>query len=222
MVVLAQEYIALESDEWRPYVYMKKGEPTGVVFETVKAVFERADVAYEFNIKPWARVYRNGLSTKNYFISGIGRTPEREDLFQWIGPITKVVDVHFYKLKENPIQINNIEEAKKYITGVVRGSYFQNFIDSHFAPNQRQLVSTHDQLLKMLVLKRLDYVLLEERRVLNISDKLGIDPNIFEKSLFVFSVQSYLASSLNTEDELVSKLRKSYAELIDENLITLH
>jgi polar amino acid transport system substrate-binding protein len=222
MDVTAEEPVDLEISEWRPYAYLEKNEPTGLAYEIVKAVFERADIAYEFRIKPWARVYKNGLNKKNYFILGLGRTLDREELFQWIAPITKRVNIHFYKLKNNPIQINNIEEAKKYLTGVERGSYYQDFIDAQFSLNKRHLLITPEQLLRMLILKRVDFILLEEARVLSISKNLGVDPNLFEKSLFAFGVQNYLVASLNTEDALVGKLKKAYAELKEENLINLH
>lgn len=219
--IYAKNIVTLDSSEWKPYVYMEDNVPRGFVYEIVKDIFERANVDYVFNIKPWARVYKNGLNTKNYVITGIGRTVERENLFQWIGPITKEFDIYFYKLKENPIQINNIEEAKMYLTGVERDSYYQNFVDTHLSTDKRKLVVISDQLLKMLIAKRLDFILLEEKRLLEISDKLGIDSNIFEKSLFAFSVQNYLAASLNTDSALVDELRKSYVELKQENLINL-
>jgi polar amino acid transport system substrate-binding protein len=221
LTVYAEDLVTLDSSEWKPYAYMEGDVPKGFVYKIVKDVFERADVSYVFSIKPWARVYKNGLNTKNYVITGIGRTIPRDGLFQWIGPVTKEVDIYFYKLKENPIKINDIEEVKRYLTGVERGSYYQNFIDTHFTPNKRKLVVKPDQLLKMLMVKRLDLILLEERRVIELSDKLGIDPNIFEKSLFAFSVQNYLAASLNTEATLVDKLRKAYIDLKQENLINL-
>lgn len=220
MMALAEEPVALESSEWRPYVYMEGSEPKGLAYERVKAVFERADVTYEFSIKPWARVYKNGLTKKNYFILGLGRTVEREALFKWIAPITKEVNIHLYKLKKSTIQINNIEEVKKYPIGVERGTYHQTFIDAKFPQIKQSLLVTSEQLLKMLIAKRVDFILLEETRLLSISEDLGVNPNLFEKSLLAFRVQEYLAASLNTDDVLVNKLKKSDAELTKENLIT--
>lgn len=221
MTVYAEELVNLESSEWRPYVYMEEKEPRGLVYEIAKGVFKRADVDYAFSLKPWARVYKNGLHTKNYFITGIGRTLQREKLFHWIGPVTQEFDIYFYKLKSNPVKINNIEEAKGYLTGVERDSYYQNFIDTHFPQDKRKLVVSSSQLLKMLLVNRLDFVLLEEKRVFEISEKLGINPNLFEKTLLAFSVQNYLAASLNTDTVLVEKLKKAYVELKQENLIHL-
>jgi polar amino acid transport system substrate-binding protein len=217
----AEDIVALESSEWRPYVYLEDNKPKGLVYEIAKDIFDRAEVNYAFSIKPWARVYMSALNRKNYVITGIGRTTEREKLFQWIAPLTKEFDIYFYKLRTNPIQINNIEEAKRHLTGVERSSYYQNFIDTHFTSNKRVLAVTSDQLLKMLMLKRVDFILLEEKRVLEISEKLSIDPNLFEKTFFAFSVQNYLAASLNTDTALIVKLRKAYTELKQENLINL-
>lgn len=218
----AQEPVALEMSEWRPYVYLENDKPTGFAYAIVDSVFERANIDYEFYVKPWARVYKDGLEKKNYFIPGLGRTHKREKLFQWIGPVTKGLDIYFFKLKSNPIQIKSIEEAKKYSVGAERGSYYQDFLEEHFTSNKRQLVTQQEQLLKMLVAKRINFILLEESMLLTISEKLALAPNLFEKSLFAFSVNEYLAASLNTDKVLVKKLQKAYRELKEKNLIHLH
>lgn len=217
----AEEPVALEISEWRPYIYMEDNKPAGHAYEIVEAVFERADIAYDFQIKPWARVYSNGLKKRNYFIPGLGRTPKREDLFQWIAPLNKGVDVYFYKLKNNPVQINNLEEAKQHTIGVERGSYYHDFLEENFEEDKINHVSQPDQLLETLVNGRFNFILLEEARVLWVAEKLKIDPDLFEKSLFAFRVQDYLAASLNTDKELVRKLQKAYMELKEENLIDL-
>lgn len=220
--VYSEGTVALEMSDWRPYVYMENNQPTGLAYVIVKAVFDRANIAYEFKTKPWARVYNNGLNKKNYFIPGLGRTPERELLFQWIGPTTKRVDVYFYKLKSNPIQIKRLEEAKEHLTGVERGAYHQDFLEENFPPNKIQEVSRPEQLLRMLLKKRVDFILLEEAVVLKLSEKLDVDPHLFEKSLIAFRVQEYLAASLHTDKALVDQLKKAYVALEKENIIDLH
>jgi len=221
-IVFAEDPVVLESNESIPYSYMEDGVPSGHAYDIANSVFKRAGVAYEFSIKPWARVYKNALNTKNYFIPALGRTPKREKLFHWIGPVMKEVDINFYKLKVNPIEINNIEDAKKYVTGVERGTYYQDYLDVHVTANNRELIGSPDQLLKMLVEKRVDYIILEDEAISRTSIKLGIDPDLFEKSLYFFSAQSYLAASLTTEKVLIDKLKNSYAELKRENLISMH
>ncbi|MEW6982545.1 substrate-binding periplasmic protein [Colwelliaceae bacterium 6471] len=218
----AEEPVALEISEWRPYVYMEDGQPKGFSYDIVKTLFERANIQYDFQIKPWARVYKNGLEKKNYFIPGLGRTLKREPAFQWIGPLTKGIDIYFYKLKTDAVQIRNLDEAKEYSVGVERGSYYQDFLEAHFPKDKRQPVSQPDQLLKILMAKRVKFILLDEARMLKIAEKLGVDANLFEKSLFAFTVQDYLAASLNTNTALVDKLKQAYLELKAEGLINLH
>lgn len=218
----AKEPVALEMSEWRPFVYMEDGKPMGIAYDIVKTLFERANIAYHFEIKPWARVYQNGLKKKNYFIPGLGRTLKREKLFHWICPLTKGTNIYFYKLKSNPIQINSLEEAKKYLVAVERGSYYQNFLETHFPQNKRQTVTQTDQLLKMLMAKRINFILLDEKIILKLSEKLGFDPNMFEKSLFAFNAQDYLVASINTDHALVVKLKKACMALKKENLINFN
>jgi len=62
---------------------------------------------------------------------------------------------------------------------------------------------------------------LKASRTLEISGTLGINPGVFEKSLSSFREQNYFAASLNTEEVLITKMKKAYAELKGENLLSL-
>jgi len=66
----------------------------------------------------WARVYKNGFEKKNYFISGLGRTPKREKLFQWVGPITKGIDIHFSNLKPTLFKLRILRLILRQIKGI--------------------------------------------------------------------------------------------------------
>ena len=61
--------------------------------------------------------------------------------------------------------------------------------------------------LHILLKKRFNFILLEESRLVKTAEKLGVDPDMFEKSLFVFNIQEYLAASLNTDKTLVNNLK---------------
>lgn len=102
-----------------------------------------------------------------------------------------------------------------------RGIYNQDFLETNFLPNKRQQVSRPDQLLKMLLKKRVGFIILEEARVLKVYEKLKVDPKLIEKSLFAFKVQDYLVASLHTDKILVDQSNKAYVELEKENIIDL-
>ena len=94
--------------EWRPYAYKEDGVIKGSAYNIAKDVFDHARVNLNYRILPWARVYKNGLDKTNYLIGCLGRTPKREKLFHWVGPVTKGVKIYFYKMKSNSIKIGSL------------------------------------------------------------------------------------------------------------------
>ncbi len=62
--------------------------------------------------QPWARAYKTALDTPNVVLFTVTRLPEREDRFHWIGPLL-VAHNGFYALRDNTIQINSLDDARK-------------------------------------------------------------------------------------------------------------
>lgn len=215
-----QFILEVASSDWRPYVYEENGVIKGSAYKIAKDVLDRAGVQFNYRILPWARVYRNGLDKENYLIGGLGRTPKRENLFHWIGPVTVGTDIFFYKLKSNSVQINHIDDAKDYPIGVERDSYYHDFLLlNEFDENNISPVTNPDQLVRMLASNRVPFILLGERRFLKLAEELGLDPALFDRALFAFNVTDNLAFSKNTSAELVKKLRGAYRELVSEGKI---
>jgi len=216
-----EEVISVGCSDWKPYVYQKEGELDGSVYQIVKAVFERAQIPFTFDILPWARAYSSGIKNKNYLVACLGRTPEREENFHWIGPVSLGINVYFYKLKSNPLQVANIEEAKKQSIGLVRNSYSQEYINRNkFSEDNLSYVVHSKQLLKMLTFGRYELTLLEEDGLSLLAGQVNLPAEHFEKALFAFSVVDHLAFSKNTSQEIISRVKNAYQQLADEGKIT--
>jgi len=155
-------------------------------------------------------------------IGCLGRTQAREKVFHWIGPVTQGIDIYFYKLKSNPIEINSIAQARQYKIATERDSYRQEFLLAQgFDESNIFPVSTNEQGISMLKLKRYPLYLISERRLQVLSKTKGIDPSIFEKALYGFSVKDYLAIGLNSSFQLVNKVTDAYQQLQAEGKIVL-
>jgi len=214
--------LEIACSQWRPYAFKENSKISGPAYEIVKQVMQRAQVDFTYKIKPWPRVYNNGLSKTNYMIGCLGRTQAREKLFHWIGPVTQGIDIYFYKLKSNPIEVSSIAQARQYKIATERDSYRQEFLqDQGFDESNMFLVSTNEQGIGMLKLKRYPLYLISERRLQVLSEAKGIDPTIFEKVLYGFSVKDYLAIGLNSSTHLVNKVTHAYQQLKAEGKIAL-
>jgi len=220
--VFAGVKVEVGCNHYRPFVDEINGKPVGIGYEIAKEVLKKAGIEFEYKVLPWARVYYYGLHKKNYMIGCLGRTAYRENKFYWIGPMEKGVKLYFYALKSNPINLKSVEEAKKYKIAVEKDTYNEQFLTTHNFPKENiKSVIKKIQMLKMLKNRRVDLILLNDKELKAAAKKININPDIFKKVIYVFTVQSYLAFSKNTPKEIVEKVKKAYKELKKEGKIKL-
>jgi polar amino acid transport system substrate-binding protein len=106
---------------------MRDGERiVGISPDKVKEIMARAGIAYTVEIMAWRRAYELALRTPASCVFSTSRTPEREALFKWVGPLREV-DWTLYGLASPPFQLATLEDAKKLriggYSGDVRAQY---------------------------------------------------------------------------------------------------
>ena len=207
---------------YRPYVDEVDGKVSGPGYDIAKDVLNNADIKFKYKVLPWARVYQYGLHKKNYLVGCLGRTNIRENLFQWVGPMEIGVKLYFYALKSNPITLKSVKEAKEYKIAAEKDTYNDQYLVANKFPKKRvKSVVGKVQMLEMLKHKRVDLLLLNDEELNAAAKKGNIDPSIFKKVIYVFSVQSYLAFSNKTPKELVDKVKNSYDQLNKDGKIKI-
>ncbi|MFZ5427865.1 MAG: substrate-binding periplasmic protein [Thermodesulfobacteriota bacterium] len=70
-----------------PSSCMRDGTLTGVGVEIVREMQRRVGDSSPIEVLPWARAYATALAMPDVAIFSTTRTPEREELFKWVGPI---------------------------------------------------------------------------------------------------------------------------------------
>ncbi len=218
---LFAQRLTVSCSDWKPYFYEEGETLKGSAYEIATGVMEKTDIPTRYRILPWKRVYESGLKQENFMIACLGRTPTREKLFQWIGPVTKGNDYLFYKLKDSPVSVNTIEDLKKYRIGVLRGGHQNDFIDQNGLKESAHPVAETSQLLKILLKGRVQFLLNGEEDMMAHVKTQNLDMGQFEKALFAYRVAAYLALSNNTSQEAAKKVRNAYQALSKEGKISL-
>lgn len=186
------------------------GPATAVVENTLQA----AGLDYHLALYPWARAYDMALQQPNVLIYLILRTPERESLFKWVGEV-KRYEPYLYKLKQRQdIQINSLEDAKRYPIGVVRDdvrhAYFkaQGFSKLFVASQNRDTM-------KQLLNGQIDLLPLIEGDAMRLSKEAGGDFASLEQVMPLADLTTglYLAYSNSTDDAIVERTRNAFEQL---------
>ena len=154
------------TEHWPPYNYVNKdGQLDGIAYHKLKKVVNDLNWRAEFKLFHWAKSLAQTEQSTNTFLFSIYPTPERRKKFQLICPLTKIKPIAFYKLtNRNDVVLNTKQDAKKYITGVIReGLAIQSLKNAGFIENKHLYVSLDDVTsLQQLINRRIDLIVDEE------------------------------------------------------------
>ena len=102
----------LMTEEYPPITFMKEGKPSGFVTEMVQEIASRLHIPDNIRLTSWKNAYNMALLHPNVILFSAERTPEREELFHWVGPVGKNSSI-FYAKKGSEIVIKTLDDAKQ-------------------------------------------------------------------------------------------------------------
>ena len=212
--------VVIYTEEWPPLNYMgANGEVLGFVTDRVRALMDAADISYDIQLLFWARANRITLTTPNTLLYTMLRTPEREDLFHWYCPIAEPQHLRLFKLtSRNEINLNELDNAKTFILGVIRGGYSSKYLLSQgFSEDENLVFVTNDDIaVKQLLNGRIDLIAQSKSALHYRLNKLGLPTDVVTEALGnIDSVQqeACLVINKNSDAKLIALLDKAFARL---------
>lgn len=133
------------TEELPPYNMRAGGKVSGMCTEIVEAVFREMGIDPDIQMMPWARAYDLALHADNVMIYSITRTPDREALFQWVGPIVST-RWFLYSTQARPVNLSSLGQAleQRYQIATVNQDVGEQYlIRQGFALGQTLQQSNH-------------------------------------------------------------------------------
>ncbi|MES2149491.1 MAG: ABC transporter substrate-binding protein [Pseudomonadota bacterium] len=202
--------VTIVSTENAPFAYTdpRSHEVTGVTTDILDAAFKRSGLAYKVGIYPWARAMMLATSRPDTCVYPVTRLPERESLFQWVGPLNTNRWV-LYARGEFRGRIEQAADVAQYAVGGLRDDGPAHYLKSQGVAvelvgdnklNVRKLAAGHITLWATG---------LERGRIL--ADEMGV---LDIKPVFTLrEVDHYLACHRSLPAQLVQDLNGSVAAL---------
>ena len=114
-------------------MYEQEESPNGYSIDLNKAILETAGFKVVIESLPWARVLKRSKDKALSVISAIVRTPEREEDFFWITPIS-VNAISIYTMGSPAHRIHSLEDASLLGNiAVLRGDYRHQILNQQLA-----------------------------------------------------------------------------------------
>ena len=194
-----------------PYNYQDGASVKGVATEVTRALLQEVGLQADIQILPWARAYLQALEKPNVLIFSIVRTPDRENLFHWIGKVSTSKSYLFKLADRDDIQIRRLEDAKSYLIGVWREDVREQYLlkRGFVRPKQLDNSGTPSQNIQKLFLRRLDLVADSELSFYFQLNQLNYVPNLVKEAFELkdVSLPFYIAFSKKTSPNLVEAFR---------------
>ncbi|TWI56613.1 polar amino acid transport system substrate-binding protein [Pseudomonas duriflava] len=187
----------------------------GISTDVVREMFKRAGISYTLSLRfPWDRLYSLTQEQSNYALFSTIRTPEREDEFKWVGPLSKISWV-LLAMPDSILTVNNLKEIDKYKVGAYKNDAVSQHLESlGLAP----INALRDQEnIKKLEKGQIDIWATTDPVGHYLAKQENV-PNL--KTLFHFKeAEVYLAINKNTPDEVVERLQKALDQMHSEGLV---
>ncbi len=107
----SQTTFRILTEEFPPYNFTDNGNINGISTEIVRAIIKKIGHPDNLEVVPWSEGYDLIQKEDNLILFSTTRSPMREDLFKWVGPLVPNNTVFFAK-KGSGISIKTLEDAR--------------------------------------------------------------------------------------------------------------
>ncbi|MBF0369061.1 MAG: transporter substrate-binding domain-containing protein [Magnetococcales bacterium] len=187
-----------------PVSFMKEGRLTGLGVEVVREILQRMGREDPIHIELWSEAFQRAQEEPNTALLPPSRTPAREKLFQWVGPL--IPEMLYLFGRKEPYGSN----LKALRTGAVSGYASERWL----LDNGYQVIPFPDPAkgIQALVNGEIDLWINSNITMAHTAQKAGVDPELLQAVQAVKDLPAYLAFSLNTDAAVV----RQWQRILDE------
>lgn len=194
---------------------------SGFAVDIIRKTMARSHYAYSLKSYPWVRSYKLAQRKENHCIFSVARLASREPLFKWVGPISKVNNTVMWGLKGQNIQVNTLEDAKKYTIAVNRDDIAHTgLIERGFIEDEHLYVLDDSKSLINVLITRpeIDIIVADDT---TINFRVELAGESIEKLQKVHEIKDlplnfYFACSPQTNDKVVAELAENLASVYSD------
>lgn len=160
-ITYAKAKLTIYTEQFPPYSFSNKGQLQGINLDITRILCQRVKVECTFELLPWARAYNLAQNDPASGVVSTARTKQREDLFQWVGPLVSS-RTFFYRLATNKhINPTDLTQVSEYSLGLVRGNVYEQLVYAVGFETDRNLLqfAHHYEYINLFFKNKIDLIL---------------------------------------------------------------
>lgn len=132
---LADDKLYIYTENYPPYNASTTGQGfahnaadiSGICTDMVKEMMKRVDYEYVMKMRDWSLAYDRVQGRENHALFCTARTDEREDQFQWVGPLAPIKWTLF-AAPDSDIELAALEDARQYKIAGYKGDVMSDYL----------------------------------------------------------------------------------------------
>lgn len=210
------EILQLFTEQYPPITFQdKQGNISGGATEMVRQILSKLNIPDNTILTNWDNAYNLATLNPRVVLFSTERTSQREDLFNWVGPIGRN-SANFYTKAGSSVVIDSLEGAKSlraigtcsswFTEQLLKGEGFTNLVS----------VPTPDRLVQMLMNGEIDATVFTDVTLNDVVSSAGYTVEQLSKQYLLTSTDFYIAISKGTESDIVSNWQSALDEMVSD------
>lgn len=200
------------TEEYPPISFASGDSVSGYATDVVRAMQTKLGSSDPITLTKWDEAYNKALKTENVMLFSMEQTPQRKDLFHWIGPLGDNAS-SFYVRKDSQLSLANPDEAKKLQGVATTASWFtEQFLKDNGFTNLIS-TSTPQENIALVMDGKAEATILTNLTAASIITDAGYAADDLKPILEVMKTKYYIAISKATPTKTVEKWQKAFGEL---------
>ncbi|WP_024955721.1 substrate-binding periplasmic protein [Sulfurospirillum arcachonense] len=202
-----------------PFNFRHRGAITGVTVQILESIFKDANLPFDQKkivFDSWSAVFSQAIVTSDSLLITASRIPERESLFQWIGPVATVRLA--IVAKKNTVKIKKLDDLKNYnVASVKNTSAERAYVKKGGDLSTFSRISTPKQGYRMLEYGRIDALICTDLPFVYSLIKQGQNVDDYEIVYVIKNTKYYIAAHKDLSAKTMNILEDGLAKLKQKN-----
>jgi polar amino acid transport system substrate-binding protein len=217
--IITADDLSYMTEQYPPFNYEEKGQLQGITVDLLEEIWKRINAGSNrdhIRLVKWTVGYQAVLKEKNTVLFSMTKTPERENLFQWAGPIAPIKIVMIAR-KNRPLKINSLDDLKGYKVAAVRDDIGEQLLIRGGIKREAIIIRENaEDIIRMMEAGTIDAWAYEETAGLWLIKHTAADPGNYQSIYKLYEGELYFAFNRKTPKMVVQSFQQALNDLKNE------